>query len=186
MIGIDEAGRGAWAGPLVVAGCSFAENPGFIRGLNDSKKLTRKKREALESQIKSSTYFHVVVVPSARIDEVGLTQCLREAMIEIAVKLPHNQEIIIDGPYNFLKNTEFDVRVRCEVRADGSYVPVMAASILAKVERDRIMRGYVSEYPDYGFESHVGYGTIKHIQALKSFGATSVHRQSYRPIKELA
>jgi ribonuclease HII len=185
MIGIDEVGRGAWAGPLVVAGCYFIENPGFVRGLNDSKKLSRRQREELDDQIKSSTLFEIAFISAELVDELGLTACMRMAILQILEKLPTNEEILIDGKFNFLKGTPYEALTSVEIGADGKYVSVMAASVIAKVARDKIMDAYDKEYPNYGFSKHVGYGTALHAKALKDYGPCPIHRKSFRPIKEL-
>ena len=185
MIGIDEVGRGAWAGPLVVAGCYFTENPGFTRGLDDSKKLSRKKREDLDGQIKSNTQFKIVVIEAKQVDVLGLTEAIRQAVLEILQSMPTDMDIMLDGKYNFLQDTEYVNRTKVAIGADGLYSSVMAASILAKVERDRIMHEFAKQYPDYGFETNVGYGTKKHIEGLKSYGITQIHRKSFKPIKTL-
>ena len=185
MIGIDEAGRGAWAGPLVVAGCLFTENPGFIRELNDSKQLSKKVREAIESHILSSTLSHVVVVDAEKIDELGLTACIRNAVFEILEHLPASQEVMLDGKFNFLKDSKYEDRARVEIKADARYAPVMAASVLAKVARDRIMAQYAGIYPDYGFLTNVGYGTKQHAISLNKHGLTPIHRRSYKPVKQV-
>lgn len=185
MIGIDEVGRGAWAGPLVVAGCYFTENPGFLIGLNDSKVLTKKRRESLESAIKSATIFEVVVLSAHLVDSLGLTACIKKAIMQIVAKLPKDSEIMLDGKYNFLKDTRYEDRSRVEIGADGKYASVMAASIIAKVERDRLMLKYDKKYPGYGFATNVGYGTTQHRTALKTRGICKLHRRSYRPVKEL-
>jgi ribonuclease HII len=186
MIGIDEAGRGAWAGPLVVAGCLFLENPGFIDDLHDSKKLTAKQREALEDKIKSLSIYEIVAVSHSDVDTYGLTTCLRNAIVKILIKLPKDQRIMLDGKYNFLKDTEYADRTSVIIGADSKYFSVMAASILAKVERDRIMKEYAKQFPQYGFDTHVGYGTQKHLESLKKSGACSIHRLSVKPLKALA
>jgi ribonuclease HII len=186
MIGIDEVGRGAWAGPMVVAGCYFTENPGFVRGLNDSKKLSRHARELIENDIKSSTIFKVVVVPPKTIDELGLTECTRIAILDILSNMPNDEVIMLDGKYNFLKSTDYYYRTKVEVKADAKYASVMAASILAKVERDRLMLDYDVTFPNYGFSTNVGYGTNQHIESLKKLGSTPIHRESFKPIKKLA
>ncbi len=185
MIGIDEVGRGAWAGPLVVAGCYFTENPGFIRQLNDSKKLTRRVRENIDSHIKSATLHEIVIVPPELVDELGLTMCIKQAVIEIVSRLPQDAEIMLDGTYNFLKGTPDEHRTKVVKQADSLYSSVMAASVIAKVARDRIMAEYAVRYPAYGFDRHVGYGTKLHREALDRFGVTAIHRRSVKPVKKL-
>jgi ribonuclease HII len=185
MIGIDEVGRGAWAGPLVVAGCCFHENPGFTRGLDDSKKLTRKQRELLDGVIKSNTFFKIVSISSQRVDRLGLTEATKQAILEILEEMPSDTDIILDGKYNFLKDTKYETRTKVIIGADGKYSSVMAASIIAKVERDSIMREFANKYSEYGFDTNVGYGTKKHSQALRKYGITPIHRLSFNPIKVL-
>ena len=185
MIGIDEVGRGALAGPLVVAGCCFHENPGFTRGLDDSKKLSIKKRESLDSDIKSNTFFSIVSISSEVVDSIGLTKAIRSAILEILMSMPKDEDIMLDGKYNFLKDTIYESRTKVVVKADQKYTSVMAASIIAKVERDKEMRQYALKYPDYGFETNVGYGTKKHMQALNQIGVTPIHRKSFKPVSAL-
>ena len=185
MIGIDEVGRGAWAGPLVIAGCCFHENPGFTRGLDDSKKLTRKQRESLDGVIKSNTFFKIVSISSQRVDRLGLTEATKQAILEVLDEMPSDTDIILDGKYNYLKNTKYEKRTSVIVGADGKYTSVMAASIIAKVERDGIMRDYANKYPKYGFDTNVGYGTVKHILALQKYGATEIHRKSFKPVRDV-
>lgn len=185
MIGIDEVGRGALAGPLVVAGCYFIENPGFTRGLNDSKLLTRKKREELDDLVKSNTMFKIVTVSSNDVDRLGLTTAIKNAIITILKDMPADMEIMLDGKYKFLKGTEYESRTKVVIKADQKYTSVMASSIIAKVERDRIMSEYSLEYPNYGFSSNVGYGTKMHIDAIIKYGPTKIHRKTFKPLSEI-
>lgn len=184
MIGIDEAGRGAWAGPLVVAGCRFRSIPGFINELRDSKQLSKVKRAVLHERIVDVCETHIVTVPPNLIDSHGLTYCLKQAMEEIARHLPADS-ILIDGPYNFLKDTDFAAVATTLIKADSLVPEVMAASIVAKVTRDNLMSQYDDEYPGYGFKQHVGYGTKVHLEALNRFGICELHRRSYKPIARL-
>jgi len=185
MIGIDEVGRGALAGPLVVAGCCFHENPGFTYGLDDSKRLSRKMRESLDDDIKSNTYFKIVIISSDKVDSLGLTNSIRSAILEILKYMPRDAPIMMDGKFNFLKGTQYQDRAKVEIKADQKHSSVMAASIIAKVERDRIMREFAKKYKYYGFESNVGYGTKKHLESLNTYGPTSIHRKSFKPLSEL-
>lgn len=183
MIGVDEVGRGAWAGPLVIAGCYFPENTNPISGLNDSKKVSRSKREKLSPLIKSSTIFKIVTISNKHIDKYGLSYSIRKGILEILDYMPKDKAIMLDGNFNFLKNTKFEERVLLEVGADSKYPSVMAASILAKVERDKLMRVLETKYPGYGFKSNVGYGTAEHRVALSKLGPSVIHRKSFKPIK---
>lgn len=185
MIGIDEVGRGALAGPLLVAGCYFTENHSFTSGLNDSKLLTRKKREELDRTIKANTIYKIVAISPKEIDRIGLTRSIRKAIIQILKTMPSDKTIMMDGKYNFLRNTKYFNRSKTEIKADQKYPCVMASSIIAKVERDRIMRKYGIKYPEYGFVSNVGYGTKMHLDGIKHYGATKIHRKSFRPMSYL-
>lgn len=182
MIGIDEAGRGAWAGPLVSAGCIIVGVPAFLPELRDSKVLSKKNRERLYTLIAESCNCHVAVIEPKVVDEIGLTAALSRAAVQIADALPKSEPIVIDGNYNFLKDTEHSPRVQTLVKADAIVPEVMAASIIAKVTRDRIMQQMDTTFPGYGFAQNVGYGTAKHLLALKVLGVTNIHRLSYRPV----
>lgn len=183
-MGIDEAGRGAWAGPLVVVGCCLSDSADYISELGDSKVLSKRVREKLYDQIyeDSETQIHVAVIEPRIIDDLGLSASLCLASAEIAEHLPRDIDIVIDGPHNFLKNTVHGQRVHAIIKADASVPAVMAASIVAKVTRDRIMHSLATAFPGYGFERHVGYGTATHRTALEKHGVTLVHRRSYKPI----
>lgn len=191
-VGIDEVGRGCWAGPLVAAAVILpetfvAEHPKLLR---DSKKMTKKQRShavtILQSQVKS---IGVGWVTPGEIDRFGLTKSVRLAMLR-AMKQLHMatstyDQIVIDGNYNFLQDvqglsTDSIVTI---VRADDQVPAVSAASVIAKVARDEYMARLADKYPGYGFEAHVGYGTSKHLEALKAYGATPVHRLSFAPLQ---
>ncbi len=187
ILGIDEVGRGPWAGPLVV-GAVVLRQP--MVGLNDSKKLTAKKRQALAAEIHESAWVGLGWVSAKELDAVGVSESIRLATIRAIEALPKEatfSEIIIDGNINYLyaaANT-ISCPVRAIVGADGSEPAVSAASIVAKVARDEYMTALVERYPGYGFEKHVGYGTKMHVEALLSFGVTPEHRKSYKPIARI-
>ncbi len=175
LCGIDEAGRGPFAGPLVVAGVILDKE---IEGLNDSKKLTEKKREKLFSTIKENSSSHIVFIDNKTIDSIGLSLCLKQAIEEIMETLK-TDNFLMDG------NTTFGIpNLKCLIKADATIKEVSAASILAKVSRDRYMVEISSKYPKYNFEKHKGYGTKAHIDAIIEFGYTDMHRKSYK-IKRL-
>lgn len=182
MIGIDEAGRGAWAGPMVVAGCYFTNPPDFAAELRDSKQLPKTKRESLYELIIAFCNTYTVIVSPEEIDDKGLTACLCKAAREIVANLPMDCDVILDGPYNFLKDSPYETRALTKIKADATVPVVMAASIVAKVTRDRLMYSLAKRHPGYGFERHVGYGTQQHRQALKSLGVTTIHRRSFKPV----
>lgn len=182
-IGIDEAGRGAWAGPLVagavVVSGAFQDMP----LLNDSKKLSAKARERLYAAITASCRYGVGVVSNQEIEEVGLTVATTRAMRRALEALDTGSlPIIIDGNIAYLRDTPFSERSTERIGADASVPSVMAASIVAKVTRDRLMIAFAQEYPEYGFERHVGYGTSEHRKALQDYGITAIHRRNYRPV----
>lgn len=184
MIGIDEVGRGAWAGPLlVVAARQKSELP---KGLADSKKLTKSARSNLIQDIKTSCDLGHGWAKPNEIDELGLSNAMRLAVMRALteIRAQNDEEIIMDGNINYC-NSIF-TNVTCAIRADADYPIVSAASIYAKVTRDSLMAGLAKEFPNHGFDSHVGYGTAKHIQALKDHGVTAIHRLSYRPVREFA
>ena len=184
ILGIDEVGRGPWAGPLVVGACVLGDAQ--IEGLTDSKKLTPKKREALAPIIQEKAAVGLGWVSAAELDELGMTAALCKACRE-AVKQIHVpfHEIIIDGTINFLRDTPLVSHVQVLTKADLLVPEVSAASIVAKVARDNYMYKLAEKYPGYGFEKHVGYGTAAHRKALEELGVCPEHRKSFRPITEM-
>lgn len=177
LCGIDEAGRGPLAGSLVMAGVVPERSLAPI-GLADSKKLTEKKREMLYELITQNTRFHIVSFSAAQIDQWGISKCLQEGLQSIQVHLPQC-DYLFDG------NSTFGAKdIRTMIKADDKIPEVSAASILAKVTRDREMKVLARKYPDYGFEKHKGYGTKAHIEALFKYGRCKVHRHTFR-VKEL-
>lgn len=186
VIGIDEVGRGSWAGPLVFAGVSLPENFEYHSKLRDSKKLTSYSRETLSEIIKKDSYYKIASVDNRFIDKFGLTAASEKACLII---LDYFQslgsfEVILDGSINFLKNTKFKDVTRCLIKADSLENNTMAASIIAKNYRDKIMIEYSNQYKGYGFDKNFGYGTKKHIDALADIGISKIHRLSYKPIKK--
>lgn len=182
ILGIDEVGRGPWAGPLVVGAVVLGD--ASIEGLTDSKKLTKKKRDALDVLIRrNAAGFGLGWVPAHEIDEIGLSAALRLATIRAVeqVKTPYH-EIIIDGTINFLKETTKGQYVTTLPKADLLIQSVSAASIIAKVARDNYMALQDAIYPGYGFTSHVGYGTAAHRTAIDMLGVTPLHRLSFAPL----
>ena len=185
VVGIDEVGRGPWAGPLVFGAVVLGGET--IDGLTDSKKLTKKKREALDPIIREKAVaFGLGWVSAKELDEVGMSKACelgcRRALEQLHV--PYS-EIIIDGVVNFLKDTGKGPYVITMKQADLLVPSVSAASIIAKVARDKFMEEQDALYPGYGFASHVGYGTAAHSDALKKLGVTPLHRKSFAPIAAL-
>lgn len=185
ILGIDEVGRGPWAGPLVVGAVVLGSE---IEGLTDSKKLSKKRREALASEIHEKAQgVGLGWVHADEIDELGLSAALVEATKRAVseIKAPYH-EIIIDGTINFLAETGKGQYVTTMKKADLLIPSVSAASIVAKVARDNYMSEQHELFPDYGFKSHVGYGTAAHIKAIEIYGVTPLHRLSFAPLKKYA
>lgn len=192
ILGIDEVGRGPWAGPLVIGAVILPDDhPDWVSDLTDSKKLTAKKREILSQTILASAPASGLGwVSSAEIDLVGLAGALRLAARR-AVKSVQRlhvpfSEIIIDGTINFLADTPLTHHVTILKKADFLIKEVSAASIIAKVARDHYMIELAKTYPQYGFEKHVGYGTALHRAALAQFGPCPEHRFSFKPVATFA
>lgn len=180
-VGIDEVGRGCWAGPLV-AGAVILNTP--IPGLKDSKKLSKLRRGTLAKEIYQNAHVGLGWVEPAEIDIIGLTMAvglaMERAFAHITVEF---DEIIIDGNFNYFPD---DPRAMAVIRADDSVSAVSAASIVAKVARDEYMATKAHElFPLYEFNRHVGYGTKQHREMLRLHGVTPLHRRSYKPIMEL-
>ena len=171
LCGIDEAGRGPIAGDLVMAGCILHTE---ISGLNDSKKLTEKRREALFELIIQDSEFHIVKFSPKSIDDDGISACLKRGLLEIMDSLKCDN-------YLFDGNTTFGVDgLETMIKADGKIAEVSAASILAKVTHDRDILQEAKKYPEYQFEKHKGYGTKLHVEMIKKYGYCEIHRRSYK------
>lgn len=182
IVGIDEVGRGPWAGPVVFGAVVLGDIE--IKGLTDSKKLSKKRREALSREIHSSAKaVGLGWVSATELDRLGmsvaLTLACRRALEQ--VKAPY-QQIILDGTVNFLKDTGKGPYVTTMKQADLLVPSVSAASIVAKVARDAYMVEQDALYPGYGFSSHVGYGTAQHRAAIERLGVTPLHRLSFAPL----
>ena len=191
ILGIDEVGRGPWAGPLVVGAVILGGAE--IEGLDDSKKLTKKRRETLDRAIREQASSWALGWVSAKeLDEIGMSEALklatRRAVKEIQAKCQKNgstfDEIIIDGTVNFLAGTPLEKYVTMIAKADGLIPSVSAASIIAKVARDKFMAEQDDIYPGYDFSSHVGYGVAKHRAAIERLGVTPLHRLSFAPLQK--
>ncbi|MFA6428521.1 MAG: ribonuclease HII [Candidatus Buchananbacteria bacterium] len=201
VCGLDEVGRGAWAGPIV-AGATIIENvklkiisPRLTRLgressgvrfahklIRDSKKLNHEQRVKAAAWLKENIIWGIGQVESWEIDAIGLGAAnilaMRRAVAKLKIKPDY---FLVDGPHlgkNFFPSQSI-------IAGDAKVWCIAAASIIAKVYRDDLMKQLHQQYPQYGFASHVGYGTKQHQQALKKYGAIQQHRQSYRPIKNL-
>ncbi|SFZ97318.1 Ribonuclease HII [hydrothermal vent metagenome] len=171
LCGIDEAGRGPLAGSLVMAGVILNKH---IDGLMDSKKLTEKRREALYPLVIENSDYHIVSFSAKDVDELGISKCLQKGLQSIQRHLP-------DAHYLFDGNSTFGVdNIETMVKADDKIAEVSAASILAKVTRDREIVEMAKLYPEYGFEKHKGYGTKAHMEALEKYDRCEIHRKTFK------
>ena len=176
LCGVDEAGRGPLAGPVCAAAVMLP--PGLeIPGLNDSKKLSEKKREALyDSIIAQARSYGIAFATVEEIEEYNILGATFLAMNRAIAQLdPQPALALIDGN----RNTDITVPSRCIVGGDGKCADIAAASVLAKVTRDRYMRDMAQTYPQYGFEKHKGYGTAAHYAAIRTYGPSPIHRPSF-------
>ncbi len=181
VVGIDEAGRGPWAGPVVAGAVILPEDHG-IEGLNDSKKLTALQRETLYGQIVEVADYGIGIIERDVIDEINILQATFRAM-ELAFAGLKQKAVcaLIDGS----QRPRLNCTMETVVRGDSRSLSIAAASILAKVTRDRIMIGLSEEFPGYGWENNKGYGTRQHSSALDKLGITPHHRRSYKPVQRV-
>jgi len=182
LAGVDEAGRGPLAGPVVAAAVILPSSP-QIPGLNDSKKLTPHKREILYAEIQKIALASAVSIVSHEvIDSINILAATLHAMREALknLRIPPGL-VLVDGN----QKPGGPLPQRTIVKGDGHSACIMAASILAKVTRDRLMRDLHEIYPQYGFDTHKGYGAASHIEALKKFGPSPVHRRTFEPVKSM-
>ena len=176
ICGIDEAGRGPLAGP-VVAGAVILPSNCNILYLNDSKQLSAKKREELfEVIMREAVAVGVGCVSHERIDEINILQATYEAMREAVGKLSVKPDLLLNDAVTI---PEITIRQVPIIKGDAKSASIAAASIVAKVTRDRLMVQYDEQYPQYGFASNMGYGAAAHIEALKKYGATPIHRRTF-------
>lgn len=183
IVGVDEAGRGPLCGP-VVAACCILPRDYKNEHINDSKKLSEKKREiAYKEIIENALDYGIGIVDAKRIDEINIYEATKEAMHIAISKLKISYDLILTDAMK-LQNEK--VEVIPLIKGDAKCECIAAASIIAKVTRDHILEEYDEKYPQYGFKSHKGYGTKKHIEAIKQYGIIKdFHRESYEPIKSL-
>ena len=193
ILGIDEVGRGPWAGPLVVGAVILGGAE--IDGLDDSKKLTKKRRQTLDALIRQQAAVWALGWVSAQeLDDIGMSEALRlatrRAVEQIQTQCRQQNlafsEIIIDGKVNFLRGTALEKFAMTMPKADGLIPSVSAASIVAKVARDQFMAEQDAVYPGYGFKSNAGYGVAKHRAAIERLGVTPLHRLSFAPLAKYA
>jgi len=181
IVGLDEVGRGCWAGPLVAGAVILGAS---AEGLKDSKQLSAKRREVLDKEIRECAIgYSLGWVEPAEIDVLGMTASVGLAFRRALDTIASNYEqIIMDGNINYFPD---DRRAQAIIKADATVPAVSAASIIAKVARDRFMTEAAAQFPGYGFERHVGYGTSEHVAALRLHGICALHRRSFKPVHTL-
>jgi len=187
VLGLDEAGRGPLAGPVVAGGVVISDLSQVVAGVRDSKKMSEKQRDEAYVEIKEKSLAYAVgLIGPREIDNMGIQKAVLQAMSTVLEvierKLGKKIDYIIADGMNIvsIKNYKMD-----KIKGGDIYhYSIAAGSVLAKVTRDKIMRDYHIKYPKYGFDNHVGYGTKKHLEALKKYGATQIHRRSYRRVSE--
>lgn len=181
ICGVDEAGRGPLAGPVVVASCIL---PPFLRikGINDSKKLTPKKREELYKIIlKEALAYKIVFVSEEDVDNLNIYQATKKGMLEAITGLDKTPDhVLIDA----MPLGELEISHTSIIHGDARCASIAAASILAKVTRDQYMEKMDIKYPNYGFKKHKGYGTKLHLEALEKYGPCKIHRKTYAPVSK--
>ena len=177
ICGIDEAGRGPLAGPVVVAGVIMPEDS-MIEGVNDSKKVSEKKRELLYDKIiEEAISYSVAIIGQDVIDEVNILNATKNGLTNVVEGLDVKPDLIIVDALEHIDTK--GVPYESIIKGDAKCYSIAAASILAKVTRDRIMREWDLIYPQYGFVNHKGYGTAKHIAAIREYGLCPIHRRSF-------
>ncbi len=181
IAGIDEAGRGPWAGPVVAAAVIFRERKPLM-GIHDSKQLKKPQREAMFEVIMQEAVVGVGICSPEEIDEHNILGATKRAMLKAYEGLSLKPDIaLVDG--NQLP--KLPCKMQAVVGGDGLCISIAAASIVAKVTRDRMMAEIAKEFPHYGWEHNAGYGTAKHQEGLAQFGVTPYHRRSFAPIRKL-
>jgi len=182
VAGVDEAGRGPLAGPVVAAAMIIPKGIDFPL-VNDSKKLTDKQRRKLSAQITSidNLDYSIVEISEQEVDNINILNATHMAMKKAILNLRNVDFALIDG----LPVPNFPIDCKSIVKGDSKSASIAAASILAKVYRDDLMIDFSIKYPQYGFEKHKGYGTAQHIKAIKEFGPCPIHRRTFAPISML-
>lgn len=177
VAGIDEAGRGPLAGPVVVA-CAIMPADSMIEGVNDSKKLSEKKREVLyEKIIQEAICYGVGIVNQEEIDEMNILQATKKGLTMALKSMKIKPNVILVDALTGIDT--LGIPYKSMIKGDANSYSIASASIIAKVTRDRIMREWDKVYPEYGFAGHKGYGTAKHIAAIKEYGLCPLHRRTF-------
>lgn len=181
IIGIDEAGRGSWAGPIAFAAYSYDLQDSVNTNIKDSKLLSASKREGLLSKLPTSRYEYVFI-DNDSIDKEGLSTAIYIGIQQLISKFdPISSIFLIDGNYKL----DLDVQYRSLIKGDRLHYSISCASIVAKVYRDRLMAEIAKEFPQYKFDINKGYGTKAHYESLLRYGPCRLHRASFKPVKEI-
>ena len=180
IAGIDEVGRGPLAGPVIAAAVILPIGF-YLPGIDDSKKLSEQKREEYFAEIcEKSIAIGIGRIESDEIDRINIYEATKKAMLSAILQLkPQPDFLLIDA-----MSLQTPYPAESIIKGDGLSVSIAAASIVAKVTRDRLLKGYDLKYPGYGFAHNAGYGTKEHLDAIESYGITPIHRKSFSPIKE--
>ena len=177
VCGIDEAGRGPLAGPVVVASVILPENS-MIEGINDSKKISESKRERLYDVIlQEAISYGIGIIYQDEIDDINILQATKKGLHEAVMKMEIKPNVILVDALTGIDT--LGIPYKSIIKGDAKSYSIGAASIIAKVTRDRIMREWDKVCPEYGFAGHKGYGTAKHIEAIKKYGLTPIHRKTF-------
>ena len=181
IAGVDEVGRGPLAGPVVAAAVTLPKLC-KIKGLNDSKKIPKSKHEAIYNQVmKEAVAVGIGMKDNYVIDDVNIYEATKLAMIEAIEKLnPQPEHLLIDA-----MNLDLPIEQTSIIKGDANSLSIAAASIIAKVTRDKMMADYEQEFPGYAFAKNAGYGTKEHLSGIDKFGVTPIHRRSFEPIKSI-
>ena len=182
IAGTDEAGRGPLYGP-VVAGCVVLPRDFKLEGLTDSKKLSEKKREKFYDYITKNTIWAVGIVSAKEIDKINIYEASRKAMIMAINEV--RKQINVDYVITDAMPIDLDIPVKDIIKGDAKSITLAAASVIAKVTRDRMMLEIDKKYPEYGFKNHKGYPTKKHLEALEKYGLIDGYRLTYKPVEKI-
>lgn len=186
VAGVDEAGKGPLAGPVTAGAVMIHETRQIVQHVRDSKLMTEKQREkAFEEILQISSGYGIGIVEAEEIDVLGIDLAVKKAMLMALQNLEKQCDtkldfVIVDGAKTKKLDTYFSQRI---LKGGLYHYSISAGSILAKVTRDRIIKMLASQYPEYGFDQHVGYGTKQHMKALQEYGPCPIHRKSFEPIK---
>lgn len=192
IVGIDEVGRGCLAGPVCVCGIICYRGSEFYSGVKDSKKLSKAKRKKIYNSLAESKFSNSIVVfrNNNEIDRYGISRCIEDCIEEVLKKLntfigsdQKTGVILIDGIFKKQFSSKFEIKQI--IKGDDKCYSIGLASIIAKVSRDNLMQEISLKFPNYDFEKNMGYGTKKHIDAIREFGICDIHRKSFEPIKSI-